>query len=163
MRYATILLLLVLISSCSRDSDQEQFEREAFASPQNITETTAGGEIIATDPDDWRIAPLFQGYVEVFQPPYPNPSPGTRFTLEILITGLESVYGLEIYTRDTLGRPSLIYTDNRRPMPPGITDIIIEPVWLSPTGNYNGALGIHRIFVYDGSGNMITYGDLLVE
>ncbi|KPQ00518.1 MAG: lipoprotein of unknown function DUF3359 [Bacteroidetes bacterium HLUCCA01] len=164
LRFACLIVLTVIVSGgCTSNSDQEEFERQAFITPANITRTTAGGEVQQNDPDDWRIAPMFQGFAEIIQPPYPNPSAGQRFTLEILVTGLESIFGLEIYTRTTFGRPVLIYTDSRRPLPPGLTDVLIEPAWLSASGTYSGAIGLHRIFIYDASGNMITYGDLQVD
>ena len=162
-RVVPVLLLLALRAGCSRDSDQENFERQAFSTPENITRTSATGEVLQNDPDDWRIAPMFQGFVDIIQPPFPNPSSGQRFTLEILITGLESIFGLEVYTRNSFGRPVMIFSDSRRPLPPGILDINIEPAWLSTSGSYSGAIGLHRIFIYDGSGNMITYGDLEVQ
>lgn len=162
--YKLFLFAAVLVfTTCKRDSAQEQFEREAFAQPNNITRTDANANILSNDPDDWRIAPLFQSFVEINAPAYANPSIGLRFTIEILITGLEAVSGLEIYARDNFGRPYIIYTDNRRPLPPGIIDIFIDPTWLTPTRVYSNAIGLHRIFIYDQSGNMITYGDLLVE
>ena len=49
---------------------------------------------------------MFQGFAEIIQPPYPNPSAGQRLTLEILVTGLESIFGLEIYTRNYLWQTS---------------------------------------------------------
>jgi hypothetical protein len=161
--FIILFLAFTVIITCKRDSAQEQFEREAFAQPENITRTDANANILSNDPDDWRIAPLFQSFVEINAPAYANPSIGLRFTIEILITGLEAVSGLEIYTRDNFGRPYIIYTDNRRPLPPGIIDIYIDPTWLTPTRIYSNAIGLHRIFIYDYSGNMITYGDLLVE
>lgn len=157
------ILLAILISGCGRDSDQEQFEREAFGQPENFTRTSSSGEILSEDPDDWRIAPMFQGFIDVNQPPFPNPSTGTRFRMELLITGLESINGVEVYARDEFGRPFRIYTDQRRPLPPGITELMIEPSWLTTTGLYSNAIGLHRIFIYDANGNMITYGDLKVE
>jgi hypothetical protein len=162
-RLLLLSLITLFVLSCDRDSDQEQFEREAFAQPNNFTQTNANAEIIRLDPDDWRIGPMFQGLVEMNAPAYPNPSSGTRFTVELLVTGLESVFGLEIYTRDDFGRPYLIYTDNRRPLPPGIVDIYLEPVWFSPNRLYSTAIGLRRVFIYDGNGNLITYGDLKIE
>lgn len=156
-------VLVLLFTTCKRNSAQEQFEREAFAQPQNITRTDANANILSNDPDDWRIAPLFQGFVEINTPAFANPSIGLRFTIVLLVTGLEAVSGLEIYARDEFGRPFIIYTDNRRPLPPGIIDIYIEPTWLTPSRVYSNAIGLHRVFIYDGAGNMITYGDLLVE
>lgn len=158
-----VLTLYITVLGCDRDSDQEQFEREAFGVPENFTQTSVSGEILRNDPDDWRIGPLFQGLVEINAPAYANPSRGTRFTIELLITGIESVFGLEIYTRDDFGRPYLIYTDSRRPLPPGIIDIFLEPIWFSPNRIYSNAIGLRRVFIYDNAGNLITYGDLKIE
>jgi hypothetical protein len=169
MKYSTttlfflLTLTLLLGIACQRDSGQEEFERQAFASPENFTRTNSNGLTLNVDPDDWRIAPLFQGLVEINAVPYANPSVGLPFRFELLITGLEAVSGLEIYVRDPFGRPFVIYTDTRRPLPPGLVDILLEPSWLSPSRIYSEAIGLNRIFVYDRNGNMITYGDLKVE
>lgn len=163
--YFGIIVLFLIIASlgCQSNSAQEEFERRAFSSPENFTKTDANGNILINDPDDWEIGPLFQGLVEINAVPYANPSIGLRFNFEILVTGLEAVSGLEIYARDPFGRPFIIYNDNRRPLPPGLVDIFIEPSWLAPSRVYSEAVGLNRIFVYDGRGNLITYGDLKVE
>lgn len=155
--------LIILSISCQRNSAQEEFERRAFTTPENFTKTDNNGNILVNDPDDWEIGPLFQGLVEINAVPYANPSIGLRFDFELLVTGLEAVSGLEIYARDQFGRPFIIYNDNRRPLPPGLVDIFIEPSWLSPSRIYSEAVGLNRIFIYDGRGNLITYGDLKVE
>lgn len=161
--YLVVTIFAVLVLSCDRNSAQDEFERLAFSTPQNFTRSDNNGNIISNDPDDWRIGPLFEGLVEVNAVPYPNPSIGLRFNIELLITGLEAVSGLEVYTRDQFGRPFIIYNDNRRPLPPGLLDFFIEPSWLTPSRIYSEAIGLHRIFIYDGNGNLITYGDLKVE
>lgn len=157
------ILVMVLLSSCKQDAGQEEFERQAFTTPSGFTQTNSNGQIINNDPDDWRIGPLFQGLIEVNAVPYANPSVGLQFRFELLVTGLEAVSGLEIYSRDPFGRPFLVYNDNRRPLPPGLIDLAIEPSWLTPSRIYSEAIGLNRIFVYDANGNLITYGDLKVE
>ena len=163
--YFGIFVLFLVIASigCQDNSSQEEFERRAFSTPENFTKTDANGNILINDPDDWEIGPLFQGLVEINAVPYANPSIGLRFNLEILVTGLEAVSGLEIYARDPFGRPFIIYNDNRRPLPHGLVDIFIEPSWLAPSRVYSEAIGLNRIFIYDDRGSLITYGDLKVE
>lgn len=163
LKITLLFVILALFAACGKDAGQEEFERQAFATPQNFTRTDANGQIVSEDPDDWRIGPIFQGLVEVNAVPYANPSVGLQFRFELLITRLEAVSGLEIYSRDRFGRPFIVYTDNRRPLPPGLIDLLIEPSWLTPSRIYSEAIGLNRIFVYDGNGNLITYGDLKVE
>jgi len=158
-----LMLSLGLLISCKQDAGQEEFVRQAFASPSGFTQTKSNGQIISNDPDDWRIGPMFQGLIEVNAVPYVNPSVGLPFRFELLVTGLEAVSGLQIYSRDSFGRSFVVYNDNRRPLPPGLIDIVLEPSWLTPSRIYSEAIGLNRIFVYDGNGNLITYGDLKVE
>lgn len=163
--FIAILMSTLLMSSlsCKRDSAQDNYERQAFGQPENFTRTDSNGNILVNDPDDWRIAPMFQGLVDIVSPAYPNPSTGQRFTIEIMISGFDAVNGLEVYTRDLRNVPFMIYQDSRRPLPPGIVDLFIEPTWLVQSRVYSEAIGLHRIFIYEGSGNLITYGDLKVE
>jgi hypothetical protein len=163
IKKSLFILAIVVLSSCQQDAGQEEFERQAFTSAQGFTQTNSNGQVINEDPDDWRIGPLFQGLIEVNAVPYANPSVGLQFRFELLVTGLEAVSGLQIYSRDPLGRPFLVYNDNRRPLPPGLIDIALEPSWLTPSRIYSEAIGLNRIFVYDGNDNLITYGDLKVE
>lgn len=163
LQKSLFILAITTLLSCGNDAGQEEFERQAFTTPENFTRTNANGQIVSEDPDDWRIGPLFQGLIEVNAVPYANPSVGLQFRFELLVTGLEAVSGLEIFSRDRFGRPFVVYTDTRRPLPPGLIDLLIEPSWLTPSRIYSEAIGLNRIFVYDGNGNLITYGDLKVE
>lgn len=156
------LVVLVLLG-CKRDASQDSFEREAFRTPENFTRTDSNGKILQNDPDDWRIAPMFQGIVDIMNPAYPNPSTGARFTIELMVSGFDAINGLEVYARDLRGLPYIIYQDTRRPLPPGIIDLFIEPSWLAASRVYSEAIGLNRIFIYDAMGNLITYGDLQVD
>lgn len=172
MKYSCYLLFLILfglmftLTSCSSTDDaQRDFEREAFRTPSGITQTDGSGNIISTDPDDWRIGPLFAGFVEVQQPAYPNPTTGQLVTIELLITGLGAVNGLDVVTLDDRNFFKRLFFDERRPLPVGFTQIIINPVQFAPggSGTISGARGLHRVFIFDGRDNLITYGDIRVE
>lgn len=158
-------LLFATISCSSTDDAQREFEREAFRTPSGFTQTDGSGNIISTDPDDWRVGPLFAGFVEVDQPAYPNPSTGQLVTIELLITGLGAVNGLDVLTLDDRNFFKRLFFDERRPLPPGFTQIVINPVQFAPgsSGTISGAQGLHRVFIFDGRENLITYGDIRVD
>ena len=93
------LLFILMIAGCSNNRAQQQFENDARKTPSGYTHTKSDGTIVSKDPDDWRISPMFQGFIYVSQPPYPDPVTTTQtITFELQISGLESIYGLYIYT-----------------------------------------------------------------
>lgn len=175
MRHTSRLLLLLLLTgatgaalqACGQDDDQRAFEREAFSEPEGFTETTLSGEVRSRDEQDWRIAPMYQGYVEIDSPeappPYPNPTSGDPVQVELWITGIETVNGITVETLDPEGRPIQLYESTESPLPTGIYDFSFAPERLTRTGTLEAARGLHRIFIYDRNNNMITYGDIKVE
>jgi hypothetical protein len=158
-----MFILIVVVFGCSSADDaQKKFEQEAFRLPNAITETNSSGEIISTDPDDWRISPLYSSFVEI-RPAFPNPTSGEVISIELLITGLGSVNGLEVYFFDDRDRLRLIFFDERSPLPTGFTLIQINPMEFSSSSTIAGAVGLHRVLLYDKRGNIISYGDIKVE
>lgn len=155
------LLTVLFLGSCNQASDQRDFERAAFSLPEGITETDERGEIINNDPDDWRIAPFFQGLVEV-DPAYPNPVQSTdQFSLDVIVTGVESVSGLIVYAYYENNNIRNVYNDLRRPIPPGLTSIPISA--LDVARFRENPQGIYRIILLDSNENIISYGDIRVE
>lgn len=164
VRLISILILSAWVSTACEDSAaQKRFEAEARKTPNGITETDATGRIIRTDPDDWRISPYFQGFVEVQTPAYPNPSSGERVTIDLFVTGIEAVNGIEAYGRTTLGEPILLYEALDPNIQVGLIQIFINPTDFSRIGRYQDAIGLHRVYLYDRRGNLMTYGDIRVE
>jgi len=154
---------VLIVVACSRNSAQDKFEADARKAPSGITRTDNAGRILSTDPDDWRIGPMFQGFVDISVPAYPNPSQNQRVAIDLIISGLESVNGIEVYTRTALGEPLFLYEIPDRPVPIGVSQIFFDPISLSPFRTYNDAIGLHRIFIYDRNGNLISYGDVQIE
>lgn len=158
------ILVFILIAGCGQNRDQRDFENQAFNTPDGFTQTNASGQVEEEDPDDWRIAPFFQGMVEV-RPAYPNPVQTTgQISIDVEITGIESVSGLRVivfHHVEEVVEP--IFVDQRAPLPPGLTVVPINPVELGRFNNVESALGLHRVIVMDGSENIITYGDIMVE
>lgn len=155
-----LMLNLLILSGCNQNSDQRDFEKQAFTVPSGITETDQNGNIIgSSDPDDWRIAPFFQGDIELILPPYPNPvlSNGD-LRIEIQVNFLERISG--IYIR--VYRLSSFYQiDDRPQVSTGITPFIIGANIIAG-GNPNPQ-GIYRIIIQDENENVITYGDVEIE
>lgn len=155
--------VLFLFLSCSSNDAQEEFEREAFRSPSGYTEVNAQGQIINTDPDDWRISPLYQGLIHV-NPPFPNPaSIGSPINFEINVIGIQSVPGLDVQVRYDNGTFNNLYTSFINPLPAGVTTFQIDPIQLGQFNNAESARGLHRVFLFDLNQRLISYGDIQVE
>lgn len=161
-RFIIGIIFISIYACSSADDAQKKFEQEAFRLPNAFTETNSSGEIINADPDDWRISPFYSSFVEI-RPAFPNPTSGEVISLELLITGLGSVNGLEVYFFDDRDRLRLIFFDERSPLPTGFTLIQINPMEFSSGSTIAGAIGLHRVLIYDRRGNIISYGDIKVE
>ncbi len=162
-----LLALILAAASCTGSDDQREFEEQAFLAPEGYTETDASGNLIdggEFDPDDWRVAPFFQGLIEV-DPAFPNPVLTTdQVTLQVLITGVESINGLGIYAwfHETGGiRP--IDLISQSPVPPGLHTFRFQAAELSRFDDVESARGLKRLLLLDNNENVISYGDILVE
>lgn len=163
-----LLVLCITAAACSQSDAQREFEREAQAPPENITEMTPGGQPVengATDPEDWRSSPMYRGLVDIETPAYPNPvNLNTPLRIEINNKGIETLSGIEVYvfqfdiTTDIAGP---LYTAEQSSIFPGIITIQLDPNQFArrSTGN----TGIFRILIYDGRQNLISYGDVRVQ
>lgn len=158
------LLAIFVFSACSQGDDQREFENAAFSNPTGITATKENGDIIEgqIDPDDWRVAPFYQGLVEVY-PPYPNPvMTNDRVRFEIYITGFDAVRGLRVHVLRSLNSLSdYLYREFQNPLPPGMVSMSLNPLEIAHVRE--DPEGIYRIIVLDQQGNVITYGDVEVE
>lgn len=158
-------MLPVFLVSCSGSDDQREFEQQALSTPSGFTETDASGAVTGdVDPDDWRIAPFFQGLVEI-QPAYPNPVQTTEnVNIEITITGVEAVRGLDIMVWFDGGHVQSVYQDPGNPLNPGLIVARFSALDLSRFDNGGeGARGLRRVLIFDGNDNLISYGDIKVE
>lgn len=160
----TLLLpvLFLLLAACTRNDAQREFEREAYAIPNNFTSTTFEGRVIEVDEDDWRTSPLFQGLVEI-TPPYPNPvTTDQLIKIEINVTGIRSVTGLDVLVRFEDNSFRNVYQDFET-LEPGQSTIQVNPIEFAQFGNPEGARGLSRIYIFNGNQQMISYGDIMVE
>lgn len=155
-----LLLILLILSGCNQNSDQREFEQQAFSEPTGITETDENGDITGNnDPDDWRISPFFQGDIELIFPPFPNPvQTNNRLTINIQVLFLERVR--EIYIR-VYRPPSFYQIGPREPALFGGNTFRLNPVEIA--GRNPNPKGTYRIIIQDENQNVITYGDIEIE
>lgn len=160
--------MVLLGAGCSKSDDQRQFEDQARTEPSGITEMTAGGEPVSNkeDPDDWHVAPMFAGYVEVEKPAFPNPvsfNSNLRIELSVL-PGLDNLQYIEVWAFE--------FPNQFHPGPLATIDNVSSSQLLTlnlTAGNItgssggSGASGTYRLMLYDGRENLISYGDVRVE
>jgi len=163
--YTAILLLsFILLAGCGQSDDQREFEREAYAMPDNFTETTGSGEIVSEDPDDWRVSPFYQGQFFIETPAYPNPVETTD-QVRIFISNYDRVV--------TSLRTIVWFAEEGipQPVPSGSYDnfernqtiISINPRELSRFPTSESLEGLKRVILLDQDENVISYGDIMVE
>ena len=156
-------MLLLFLVGCDLNQNQNEFENQAFKTPENYTKTNGNGEIELADSDDWRVSPLFINSIEVFVPAYPNPTTGQNITIEFLVSGIDAVPGLIIYVLRPNRTLAQIYTHSLNSLPTGLIQISLDPATFSSIGSISGSQGLSRLLFYDNLDRIITYGDIKVE
>ena len=174
LKTTSYILLFVLwgflaATGCSKSDAQRQFEQEALTTPKGITQANASGDVSSTDPDDWRISPMYRGLITMGlpgdnQPPYPNPvNFNSSFTIQLSFNTTDPVNALEI-------RSFRYPSDNQFPR---IRNIQQDELSSFNTftiqaknvaiGQGSSASGLYRVLIYDGNQNLITYGDIEIQ
>jgi hypothetical protein len=156
IRLIALAAVLLVAGGCDSNDAQDAFLDEAAAPPAGITETTARGEVVsAPDEDDWRTAPLYRGRVRV-SPAFPNPTSQTgQVTLTTSILFSDSVRGgFSVRARRSDG--VLVVLDELAATAPGNYALTFNTATL-------GRAGLVRLFVLDLTGEIISYGDLLIR
>lgn len=152
-------MLGFFLPACSQNSDQREFEKAAFSEPGGITETNDRGEVISSDPDDWRIAPFFQGDIELVTFPHPNPvQTNQSLRFDIQVNFLDRISGLYIRV---FRFGSFYPIDERTQVTTGITTFILRADIIS--GNIPNPAGLYRLIIQDENENVITYGDIEIQ
>lgn len=158
-----LFLPLLMLGGCVKNDAQREFEQDAYSTPAGFTETNPNnGEIIDNDSDDWRTSPIFQGLVNII-PPYPNPANTDQLIqFHIDVTGVQSVNGLEVLVRFDDGTFRSLY-ENFETLHTGYNDFRINPIELAQFGSVEEARGLHRVYIYNGNQQMISYGDIMIN
>ena len=155
IRLAICAVALLLLAGCDTADLQREFLDAAQSTPSGVTQTDQNGGVTATDPDDWRTSPLFVGRV-IVDPAYPNPVAAGLVTVPFRILQFDELSG-GVYLRafDTSGR-LISLGESVETSGPGQYTIPINPAQLTTKG-------LHRLFVMDVFGELISYGDLEVR
>lgn len=168
--FTALLLAAMLFGGCDSQEEQNRFEDDAARVPSGIVRTDASGRIVVDDDgkeiendlDDWRTAPNFAGVVR-FDPAYPNPTVGDLITLPVLVQQFNSLGGgLVLRGFDDTGR-LIRFDELPQATQPGSYTFVFSPRQFSVAGDLGTARGLHRVFVFDVTGVIVSYGDILVE
>lgn len=164
-----LILGLVLISSiswsgCSSDDDEQRlFERKAFQEPSGITRTNSSGAIQSEDSEDWRVSPFYAGLVQV-DPAYPNPTFATdQVNIHVTVNSIDVIRGLLVGVYDPAYGVRVIWSLYENPLPVGLEVIQLNTMQFGRFNTIESARGLHRVILFDGNENVLSYGDILVE
>ncbi|HET6527693.1 MAG TPA: hypothetical protein VFG39_02990 [Balneolaceae bacterium] len=164
--FSIIFLAGVLLAGCSKSDDQRDFENGAFAVPRGITEMTANGTVVPDkeDPEDWRIAPMYRGLIDIETPAYPNPvALNSSFRIDLYITGLETISALKVYAFELPGKLYVPIYVRENLSSTSLVTINLNAAAVANSSAGSQAAGLYRILIYDGRQNLISYGDVRIQ
>ena len=155
LRCCLVVGVLLLVAGCDTQGQQDDFVDAAFGPVAGFTRTDDRGRVVEADADDWRTAPLYVTRIFV-EPAYPNPTGGQFVSIQVSVREFNAVPGgLELAALDANGRfARLDRIDDASS--PGAYVLTFNPTFL-------GRRGLVRVFILDGIGEVVSYGDLLVE
>lgn len=169
-RLPLVCLVVATLAGCDSQEAQNRFEDDAGLPPKGIVRTNADGRIavdengneIENDLDDWRTAPHFAGVVR-FDPGYPNPIGDDLVTVPVVVQQFNALAGgLVLRGFDDTDR--LVRLDELpQATQPGSYTFVFSPRQFSISGDLSLVRGLHRVFVFDVRGEVVSYGDILVD
>ena len=160
-----------LLLSCDTADEQRLFNDAVFEEPEGYTYTDEGGrmqmndkgEYISFDENDWQTGPAFIGSISV-DPIYPNPTDGSLVIIPVSITDFDGFpNGLYLRAFGNFEPRSLYLIDEIFDASAGSHAFRFDPSLLSAAGDLSSIKGLHRLFVTDAQGNLVSYGDLLIQ
>jgi len=156
-RILTVAASLFIASGCDSQGQQDEFASEASATPSGFVRTVDGTEILDDDLDDWRTAPIYAGKVSV-RPAYPNPAAVQDFaTVPFSVTAFNAVVApVQLKARRDGNGPLITLETIDRAGDPGSYAMTFSAARL-------GRTGLHRLFLFDAAGELVSYGDLMVQ
>lgn len=154
-RLGAAVLVGFVFGGCDSNEQQDAFAAEASRPPSGITRVTELGEIEDVDEDDWRTAPVYRGEIRV-DPAEPNPvGIGGFVTIPVNVTVFNAVRApLRVETpRDNRLRTLDVIEQAADPGAYAFTFPASEV----------GTRGLHRVFIFDGVGELVSYGDVMIQ
>ncbi len=150
-----IVAVCLLLAACDSSDSQEDFVKAATSTPSGFTSTDVSGQVISEDTDDWRTSPFFVGKVLV-NPAYPNPvQGGATVTVPVQILQFNDVSG-GLSLRAEVGEQLRLLDDLIDTSSPGAYIMQFSAAQI-------GESGLHRLFILDDFGEIVSYGDLQIE
>ncbi len=150
-----LLIAAIFVGGCDTQEQQDEFVQSASETPQGFARTDESGLILNDDKDDWRIAPVYGGKVR-FDPAYPNPASIDFVTIPVTILEFNSIQGgLALRGRDSAGNLRTL-DDILDASDPGAYIFRFSPALLARTG-------LVRLFIFDHLGELVSYGDLMIQ
>ena len=136
---------------------QDSFADEAGRAPQGFTETSVEGEVLVDDADDWRTSPVYRGRITV-DPAYPNPVSAHFVTVSLTVIDFEAIGGggFSLRAYDADGTRLIALDQPIAVQGPGAYSFTFSPGLLSTKG-------LHRVFIFDLNGEIVSYGDVMVQ
>ena len=154
-RLSILVLLFFTLSSCDSQQQQDEFEQSAGDIANDFAKTDSQGSILDDDKDDWRTAPIYGGKVR-FDPAYPNPATIDFVTIPVTVLEFNAIQGgLRIRARDGNGNFRTL-DDILDATDPGAYIFRFSPALLARTG-------LVRLFIFDQLGELVSYGDLMIQ
>lgn len=156
------MLLVSWVVGCQTQQDQRDFESRAIAAPEGITVTDIHGQTAdgATDPDDWRSSPFYDGIIDV-SPARPNPVLASETVIIELLMDLDTrVSQLQARVLHDNGDTPPLDEISGSPITPGQYELRFPASSLTRTVSPQG---LYRVLIYDGNYQIVSYGDVEVE
>lgn len=148
-----LLALVAVWSGCDTQGEQDAFAERASRAPSGFTQTDASGRVISEDTDDWNTSPVYLGIVRI-SPARPNPTAGDFVTIPVSIIEFNAVRG-RLVLRGFNSSDALVLLDDI-PGDIGGASFTFAPGLL-------GRKGLQRVFIFDQGGEIVSYGDIMIE
>jgi hypothetical protein len=165
---AALLLAVAALSSCDSADAQRGFEADAALPPVGITPTDLDGNPVGPpDSDDWRTSPTFPS--TAVGPAYPNPVAadyGGAVIVPIVVPFSGTVTGgvsLLLYDPRLQLRPVVLLDELPADAFPGAATLRFTMGDLRAAFQTADARGLYRAYIQDGTGRLISYGDIQVN
>ena len=152
---AGVLLVVATIVGCDGQDLQREFEEDSTLPPAGYTQTTDRGEVLSVDSDDWRVGPAFTGNLTV-DPAFPNPVSAEEVVIPVTVRFSGAVQGGLVLRAIGSTNRFQVLDQLFEASSPGAYVLRFNPIVL-------GRTGLVRLFIFDGTGALISYGDVLIE
>ena len=164
-------MALFAASGCDSAVEQDRFADAASGRSEGFTQTSGTGEIVQEDPDDWRQAPLFAGQFYISDPAFPNPATfGVDGVINLTVqVQFDDVFrgGLRVSARPPAD--ARCYEERLNCL---ISSIAVRPE-AQRAGGYTFQLpvatlaregrGLVRVYLLTADGEVVSYGDVLIQ